>query len=99
MRGESDTTSEAVKVRLAQVGEEKFIHHSVADEPDLPFLFLLRWGWMSCHYEADEGAVLVQVLVWTVVEGAADPAFRAAQQLSGRQVQASLNPGEIEEAV
>lgn len=84
---------------LGQVGEEEFIHHSVADAPDLPFLFLLRWGWMSCHNEADEGTVLVQVLVWTVVEGAADPAFLAAQLLGSRQVQASLNSGEIKEAV
>ena len=54
---------------------------------------------MSRHNDANEGAVFAQAQVWTVVERAADPTFRAAQMLVSRQVQASLNVGAIEEAV
>jgi len=82
-----------------QIGEEEFIDHSVADEPYLPFLFRLCWGWMSCHNDAHKWSALVQALIWTIVERAADPTFRAVQLLVSRQVQASLDVGAIEQLV
>ena len=61
------------KGALGQIGPEEFIDDAIANEPDLPFLFLLRWGWVSGHNDPNERAVLVQALFWTVVERAADP--------------------------
>src|SRR5581483_3166269 len=43
---------------LEQSSPEEFIHHSVPNDPNLPFLFLLRWGGMRCHNDAHEGAIL-----------------------------------------
>ncbi len=83
---------------LGQFGPEEFIDHSVADEPD-PTLLLLLWNWVGSHNDANKRSALVQALVWTVVERAADSTFRAAQVLIGRQVQASLNVGAIEDDV
>ena len=57
---------------LGKVGPEEFIDHSVPDEPDLSFLFLPRWSGVSRHNDTNGRTILVQVLVWTVVERAAD---------------------------
>ena len=84
---------------MGQIGQKEFRDDSVADEPDLTFLFLLGWGWMGGHNDTNERSALVQALVWAVVEGAADPAFCTAQVLSSRQVQASLNIDAIEHPV
>jgi hypothetical protein len=87
------------KDALGQIGQEEFIDDSVTDEPDLAFLFLLCRGWVSGHNDTNERPVWLQALVWTVVKCAADPAFRAAEVLIGRQVQTSLDVGAIEHPI
>lgn len=71
---------------LGQVGPEEFIDDAIADEPDLPFLFLLRWNWMGGDNDPYERAVLGEPLIWTIVEHPADPALGAVEVLIGRQV-------------
>src|SRR6266705_2629180 len=62
---------------LGKLGPEEFIHDSVANEPDLPFLFLRCRGWVGGHNDANEWSALVQALVWAVVERTADPTHLA----------------------
>ena len=88
-----------MKALWGRLERREFIHDAIADEPDLALLFLLCRGWVGGHNDADEWAVPVQVLVWTIVKRAADPAFRAQEVLIRRQVQASLDVGAIKEAV
>ena len=84
---------------LGQIGQEEFLHHAVADESDLALLLLLSRGRVGRHNDAHERSVLREALVWTVVERAADPTFRALEVLISRQVQASLDVDVIEEVV
>jgi len=78
---------------LRQIGQEEFVDHPVADEPDLPFLFLLGRSRVGGDNDAHEWSALVQPLVWAVVERTTDSPFRAAQMLISRQVQTSLDIG------
>jgi len=43
---------------LGKLGPEEFIHDSVANEPDLPFLFLRCRGWVGGHNDANEWSAL-----------------------------------------
>lgn len=51
---------------------------------------------MGRHNDTNKGAVLGKVLVWTVVEFAADSTLGTSELLIGRQVQASLDISVIE---
>jgi hypothetical protein len=62
---------------LGEIGQEEFIDHAVADNSDLPFLFLFGWGGMGRHNDAHERSVFTQALIRAVIEHAADPAFWA----------------------
>jgi len=84
---------------LGQIGQEEFIDDAVPDDPNLPLLFLLRWGGMRRHNNAHERTVLGEALIWAVIERAAEPAFWAGEVLIGGQVQASLDVNEIEKFV
>ncbi len=84
---------------LGQISPEEFIDDAITDNSDLPFLFLLRWGRMDRHNDTNKRAVLGEVLVWTIVERAADSALRALELLIDRQVQARLDGSVIEETV
>src|SRR5262249_42290110 len=86
------------KGTLGQIGPEEFIHNSVPDNPDLPFL-LLRWSRMARDNDTNERAILGEVLVWTVVKRAADPTFCTVHMLISRQVQASLDVRAIQHRV
>jgi hypothetical protein len=44
---------------LGKIGPEEFIDETIANEPDLPLLFLLRWGGVGGHNDADEWSTLV----------------------------------------
>lgn len=54
---------------------------------------------MGRYNNLNEGTILGEALVWTVVERAANPTLCAPQVLIGWQVQARLDGGVIEKAV
>ncbi len=84
---------------LRQIGQQEFIDNSVTGEPDLALLLFPGWGWMSGHDDTNERSSLGQALVWAVVERVADSTFCTKEVLIGRQVQARLDVGAIEDAV
>ncbi len=64
VEGHDIRSSEGV---LGQIGQEEFIDNAITDESDLPFLFLLGWGRVSSHNDANQRSALGKALVWTVV--------------------------------
>src|SRR2546423_11888615 len=90
----SSTTSEAVNGGSRQTGEEEFINHARTRDPNRTLLFA---SWMGRHHHAARDAIRPQRHIRTVLERAYHPTFRVGQMLIGRQGQASLDLGPLQD--
>ena len=90
------TTSAAVKARLSQTGQKKFVDHAAGGHAD-PTLT----GWCRMRGDHDPAGLLrrTESQVRTVVEGTADPAFWMLEVLIWRKFQASLDLGPLQDLI
>src|SRR5438034_10838931 len=88
------TTSAAVKARLSQTGQKKFVDHASAGhaDPTLP-------GRCRMRGDHDPAGLLrrTESQVRTVVEGTADPPFWMRELVIWRKFQASMDLGPLQD--